>query len=292
MRRRSAVTPAASRPEILDVRDAAGGDQDPVGPDGVLLAARVLVEQVEAVFLALDPRRPRAERELDAALLERALERLDGVGVLLADQVRQHLDDRDLRAEVGEDRGELAADHAAAEHDQALGHVIDLEQLGRDQAVRVVEAGDRRLGRTRAGRDDRALEAHLLTTLDLQRVRAREAPATLHDLDADALHEAAETLHDAVHDALAVGLHLLEVERDAIDLDAERREPLARLVEAVRRLHEGLRRDAADVQAGAPHGAFLDAHDRGAELHRPDRRRIAAGACAEHREIAFDSHIR
>ena len=100
-----------------------------------------------------------------------------------------------------EDRRELAADHAAAEHDQALGHVVDLEQPveSRQRAWSMPGIGGR------GGRDPVAMTALLkrdvLPALDLQRVRAREAAPALDDLDADALHEPAEALDDAVHDA-------------------------------------------------------------------------------------------
>ncbi len=116
----------------------------------------------------------------------------------------------------------------------------------------------------------------------------------MHDLDADALHQAGETAHDAVDDAAAVRLHLVEVERDAVDPDAERRQALARLVERMRRLHHRLRRDAPDVQAGAADAAeqpLLDAHDRRAELDGADRCWIAARTGPENREIAFDCHM-
>ena len=99
-----------------------------------------------------------------------------------------------------------------------------------------------------------------------------------------------ETAYDPVDDAAAVRLHLVEVERDAVDLDAERRHALTRLVERVRRLHHRLRRDAPDVEAGAADAAekpLLDAHDRRAELDGADRCGIAARTCPENREIAF-----
>ena len=62
----------------------------------------------------------------------------------LADQLRQHLDDRHLGAEAAEDGRELAADDAAAEDDEAARHLRLCEQPGRVDAARRVEPFDRR----------------------------------------------------------------------------------------------------------------------------------------------------
>ena len=106
-----------------------------------------------------------------------------------------------------------------------------------------------------AGREPVAITALLKRTSSppstVQRVRAREAAAALDDLDAVALQQAAEALDDAVDDAAAVALHLLEVEVDVAERDAELREVPLRVVVGVRGLHHRLRRDAADVQARA-----------------------------------------
>jgi hypothetical protein len=47
----------------------------------------------------------------------------------------QHLDDRDLGAEAVEDRGELAADDAAAEHDEPARDLLLREEAGRVDAA-------------------------------------------------------------------------------------------------------------------------------------------------------------
>ena len=64
----------------------------------------------------------------------------------------QRLEDRDLGAEVGEQRGELAADHAAADDGGALRQLADREELvGRHHDLAVdVEARQRARHRARA----------------------------------------------------------------------------------------------------------------------------------------------
>ena len=189
------------------------------------------------------------------------------------------------RAELRVDRRELHADHAAAEHDEALRHGVELERSGRVDAARMVDARDRRRGRARAGRDDGGLELDVLGVLDGHGVRAGEAPAARDDLDAVGLEQPGQALDDAGHDAAAIALDLLEVEIDVAEPDAELREVALRVVVRVRRLDHRLGRDAADVQArtadrhrllAAYRGGLLDDDDGGTQLRGADRRWIAA----------------
>src|SRR5207237_9371508 len=101
--------------EVLDVRRAPDRDEHQVGLGGLTLAE---VDRERAPLL-LDLRALLAEVERDFLLLERLRELLRGVFVLLRDEPRQHLDDRHLAAERAEDRGELGADDAAAEDEEA-----------------------------------------------------------------------------------------------------------------------------------------------------------------------------
>ena len=204
------------------------------------------------------------------------------VVVLRRNQLRQHLDDRHLGAEAAEDRGELAADDAAAEHDEPAWHLRLGEQAGRVDAARRVEALDRRAQREGACRDDRALEAHVLPTLDRDRVRVLEAAGALHPLDAVGLEEAGDARGHLLDDP---GLPLVrgrEVELRRPDLDAELAEGLLGFLDRERGLHPGFRRDAADAKARAPElGLLLDADGLGAKLCGADRSRVAAGPAAE-----------
>ncbi len=100
----------------------------------------------------------------------------------------EHLDDRHPRAQLREDRGELAADHPAADDRQALGQVVELEQLvaGHDARVGDVEHGQH--GRSRAGgHDDRVGRISSRRSpsppADAHRVGVDQPPAAGDDLD-------------------------------------------------------------------------------------------------------------
>src|SRR3954468_1283297 len=119
----------------------------------------------QAAAGVLDPVAGGLEVEGDAALLELLGQLLGGVGVLLRDQLREHLDDRHLGAEAAEDACELAADDPAAEDDQAWWDFVLREQARGVDAARGVEAVDRRAEWVRAGGDDRLLEGDVVRAL-------------------------------------------------------------------------------------------------------------------------------
>ena len=72
--------------------------------------------------------------------------------------------------------------------------------------------------------------------------------------------------------------HRRQIEPQTVDRDAVVGELVARLLVVVRGLQQRLRRDAADVEAGAAEGRpLLDAGGLQAELGGTDRRDVAAG---------------
>src|SRR5690606_23514981 len=71
----------------------------------------------------------RAERILDSATAGGALEALAERDVLVGDEMRQRLDDRDLGTEGTPDAGELAADHSTAENENAFRDDIQRKRL-------------------------------------------------------------------------------------------------------------------------------------------------------------------
>jgi len=116
--------------DALDEGRPADGDEHQVAVGR--LAVPEVHGEVRAVVVDLRALLRKVLR--DPPLAERLLELLRGVLVLGRDQVRQHLDDRDLGAEAVEDRGELAADDPAPEDHESRGH------LGGGQEPRRVDA--------------------------------------------------------------------------------------------------------------------------------------------------------
>ena len=268
--------------EPLDERTASHGDQHQVR----LHRLTVTVVDGELRAVVLDLRALLAELQRDAAPPELLRKLLRRVRVLLRDQRLEHLDDRHLGAETAEDRGELAADDAAAEDDEPPRDLLLRQEPGRVDAPRRVEPFDRRAKWKRAGRDDRGLEGDVFSAFDRQRVRIPEGAGALHPVDAVRLEEPGDARRHLLDDARLPRVRRGEVERCASDLHAELREALLGLAQRVRGLHPRLRGDAPDAEARAAElGLHFDTRDLRAELGGADRCGVAAGAAPEDGDV-------
>jgi hypothetical protein len=271
-------------PEPLDDRRPADRHEHQVGFDALPLAEvddEMRAEVVHRGALL-------AEVDVDPPLLERLGELLRGIGVLLRDQRRQHLDDRHGAAEPLEDRGELAADDPSTEHDEPARDLGLCEQPRRVDHLRRVEPGDRWANRGRARGDHGAAERHVLVPLHRERVRTREPSTTLEPFDAVRLEERCDTTRHLSHDPVLPGDRGPEVEHGLARPHAELPEGVARIVQRMGALHPGLRGDAPDPQArAAERGLQLDARHPAAELCRPDRCRVPRWASTEDGDVDF-----
>ena len=207
--------PLAHRP-AADAHESHGGRQllavGEAHRDAALIGGEHLLD------LGLQP-------QLDAGALERLPQRLAGALVLAGKELLEHLDDGDPRAESGEDRGELAADDAAADDQHAVGDVIDLEDLVARVHARVGEVEQRQAQRLRAAGE------HEGVALDLQRLAGPTVAATGDRLDAhtpraDQLAVAGDDLDlarlEQVLDAGAlVGDHLVLAPHEGREIDAD-----------------------------------------------------------------------
>src|SRR5206468_12038837 len=227
-------------------------------------------------------------------LLAPAGERLDEGSVHARQEPVGHLDEGHLAPERRVDLTELKTDVAAADHEEPLGHLAELERRRRvDDAI----ADERQSGqprRRRACRDDRVLEAHLrrLVALHAQRARALEGGAAADDVDALGLRDRREPPREPADDALALPL-AQRVERDArlTELDAE----LAGLLGVLDQrgdVEQGFRRDAALEEAGpAQTLARVDHDGLEPQLRAAKRRRVAAGPAAHDGHVHLDDEV-
>ena len=191
-------------------------------------------------------------------------------------------------AEPGEDRRELASDNPSAQDDEALGKLLLGEETGRVDAAGRVEPLDRRTHREAAGRDDGGAEGDVLPTLDRDRVRVGEAAGALDPFDAVRLEELRDAAGHLLDDAVLPLVRGREVELRLADVDSELGKGLLGLLDRKGSLHPGLRRDAADPEAGAAElGLLLDADSLGAELRGADRGRITARAASQDGNVTF-----
>ena len=91
------------------------------------------------------------------------------------------LDHRHARADAGEELRELRADRAAAQHREALRHLVRARRLDVRPVADVLEPFDRRHDRPRARRDHEPVVAQLFAA-HLDDARTRDAAVAAHEL--------------------------------------------------------------------------------------------------------------
>ncbi len=219
------------------------------------------------------------------------------VAVLERHDRRQVLEERHLDPVVVEHRGELGADGAGPDDDDArrqvdhLQHVVgrqDPDAVGRDprQALDAAPGGEDHVGRLQDPLAARPGRAVLAVQRDAHLARPVEAPAPGNPLDlvlADQRLQAgphpADDLVAARRDGRVVEGHV------AGDQHPELAALAGDAVVEVRRFQERLRRDAAPMEARPADLVLVDQSHAQAQLGGPERGRVAAGPGTEDDEV-------
>ena len=274
-------------PDTLRARAPTDADHDLIDREP-LLARLALEANRDVGGAAVEAGDLHTGLHLDAALGERAHDGLRDLLVDAGEHLRQRLEDRDLRADVDEERRELASDRAAAHDRDAAGHPAHLQHVvGRQHALAVeLEAGNRELPGRGAGRDQHVPAADLGAAGrhgPCARRRASEpVPGTIVTLRPLSSISRPPTRRSTT-------ACLRTWVSDELDRRRRRVHPeLGRAADRPQhlgRLEELLGRDAPAVQAGAAEAALLDDRDAQAGRRAVERGRVAARAAAEHDEV-------
>ena len=264
----------------LDAGLAADGHEDEVG----------LHRGFASIFLSIEDRRAfdffDLATEVEGDTLHAAAEDGRRFPVHEGHDLVEHFDNLDLRAEGGEEAGELDADDAAADDAEARGHFGDGEKAGgiHDQGV-APAAGDGRHDGNRARREDNMF-SFVYFFANLDPARTDKAGFSLHDLDAELLLGEADGADELADDLGLPSLHGLPVVADIVGRDAEFG-ALEGVDVEFGRIEEGLRGDAADVEAGAPEGIFLREEDFFPFVRQAFRGEVAAGSAADDDDVVI-----
>ena len=224
--------------------------------------------------------------ELDAALLERTLQNLDDCRVLVGNQVRQALDDGDVNAHSVPHGCELATNHAATEHDSALGQVVHLQCLSGGQHA-TLNGQTEGLG-DRTGCQDNVLTL-VLNTTDGDGVLSGQLTLAGDNLYALHLQQACKTLELTGDDAVLVIANLAHLDGLQYSVNANLGR-LACIFSQLSSVQVRLGGDTAGVQAGAADLFLLDQADGEAQLACANSCRVASGTAAEDEDVEFLSH--
>ena len=225
--------------QALGVGDAADRDDEPIENSAARLALRVGVFDRD-VFFYLHARNFHAELDLQT-LLGEDLPRFPGdLLVGCAQEDRQRLEDRHLRAEPPPHAAHFQPDHARADDAEALRHLGNGERpvVAEDQLL--VECRARQRPRYRSGRDDHVLrgKGFVLRAFDgdFAAVGAglHEAAAAVKERDLVLLEEVNHAVIARLHHLVFALEHLRKVELEAFHAHAVLGEAVPRLLEVLR----------------------------------------------------------
>src|SRR5437867_4203699 len=262
--------PAAAHSGALETQSSTGRPPADRDERAVESCDAVAVEARLDRRASFDERRHSgAEADLGEELLAPAGEQVNERPVDARQEAVGHFHERNRAAQRGVDLPELEADVAAADHEELLGHVGQLERRGRvdDAIARDGEAGQ--AGRRRARGDDGMLETHFLrlVALDAQLARALEDRAAADHLDTFRLRDRREPAREPADDPLGFPLAQgIERHPRLPEVDAELARALGVLDERGD-VEQRLRRDAALPETVAAE-ALARVHDDRLEPQR------------------------
>ena len=282
-------TPAASASiwSPLGLRPAATSSTSP--SITVLAGRRRHVQPARPRAVMYDPFDMRPEHQVEPVGGELGVALRDVV-ILGTEQSVAAVDDRDLRAERPEDVAELGGDEPPTEHDEVLGQMGDVHDRVAGVKRHLVDAGNLRYERPRAGGDHHPLAADLLS-VDDQRSLADEAgrcPRTPSRSGGEPI--LAPTFGDRIDPAE----HAFTIAGQSADSNRGRHPVLGSVVLG-RRLgdvgcvDQHLRWDAATVQACAAEGPPLDDGDS-PTVHLVVDHRVSRPRADDDQVILFRRH--
>ncbi len=231
-----------------------------------------------------------SQMEVHAHLAEYALHLLADGAVHRGEDGIRELHHRHLGAQALVDAAELQANYAAADDDQALGHLGEAQGLGRTDDALAVKLGEGQLDGGRPGGHDEVLSLHrlLLGARNLHGVGIDEGPQSLEDRNLVLVHQKIDARAGRVDHLLLAGHHLGPVDLGGLDVDAVLRKGMGGVVVMLRRVQQRLRRDATHVEAGsAEGGVFFNQGRVQTQLGAANGAHVASGAGADNQYVVF-----
>src|SRR5690606_26382487 len=230
------------------------------------------------------------EFELHALLLQHLLEGGRDFGTDGRRDLIEEFDNGDFRADAAPDGAQFKANDAGADDNQFLRHLLQRKRAGGADDAFFVDVDVRERRWLAAGGDDDVFGfERLLGTVRAGHFNAAfagDGAETFDVIDLVLLHQELDAFGEAVDGVVLLLQHLRQIEFDAADLHAHRRERLGRRFEILAGVQQRLRGNAADIEAGAAElAAGFDDRGLEAELAGADGAIVATGAAANDNEI-------
>ena len=232
-----------------------------------------------------------AELIFEALLLEDLVGFLADFAVHAGQDLVEIFDHGHLGAQALPHRTQFQTDDATADDDQMARNLVQFQRAGRidDLAACIVHGHAGQRGDRRTGGDDDVLRRHLLA-IHFDGVGAGEAGQALEPGHLVLLEQIFDAAGQALDGIDALALHGGQVEAHLVDLDAQLGErAVGGFVIEFRGVQQRLRRDAADVEAGAAQRlAAFGAGGLQAQLSSADRGDIATWASTDNQDVIIE----
>ena len=285
------LNPGLVQADAVRVGHATHGHQDRLGGD------RRAVGQRQGRRVALTRGRlGAAGHDAHAGGFQASFDDAGGVLVLARQHVITRGDERDVHAERRHHRRELHADVAGADNRQGRGELLEAQDLLIRPRARLPQAGDRGTRRTRTQVDEDALATNraLAAVLksDGHRALAREASLAADEVQAGGRKHLLVCGDHGTDDALLVGTQETQVHASALGADDAERLVRAGIAQATSRVHQRLRGDAGDVNAGAADELALHHGDLPARLRALHCEGLSGLAAADNQQVDVLDFVR
>lgn len=249
--------------KAVGVWTATDGNEDNVSIEGLLFSALGgLNSDLDALALGITSGDLGVELELHALLLEKLLRLLCDVLVhTRAANLAQVLNDGDLRAKARPHGGHLKTDDTTANDGHLLRNFLQGDSASARDDLLLIDgqSGEGRSLGSSGDEDVLSADSGLAAFNEVDRngVLVLESASSLDVLDVVLLEQELNTLCQTSDRGVLCLHHRREVELDISDLDTAVLGVVQDLVVEVRVVKEGLRGDAANVQAGSAEGSAL-----------------------------------
>ena len=230
-----------------------------------------------AALLAGDALNRGVGEDLDAFGAERFLNHGGGVRGVFAQELSAALDERDARADAVEKLSEFAGDDATAEHDHALGDVIEIEYVVARPETRFGEARNRRHADFGARAEEDVTRADGAAVGQREGMRIEETRVGADQVELARRERGFAVRGKLADDLFLPRLHRLHVGAGRGNFEAKGA-ALLREVEDLGHVEQRLGRHAA-AQDAQPAKLLRAVHDGGFEAEADgDTRGVEAGA--------------
>ena len=208
------------------------------------LTVRTRVGDVHLAVLDRRVRHAARQADVEFLLAENLLRFLRDLRIHHREELVERFDQHHLGAESPPNASQLEADHAGADHAEALGNFRELECAGGVDDVFVIDRCGRNRDGLRARSDDDAARLdHARAAVrgrDLHVGAGEHLAAPLDHAHAVVLEQPADATGQLVHDFLLAFEHRRDVDGCRIDLDSVQRETVVRLVKLLARVEQCL----------------------------------------------------